>query len=119
MAVTIYHNPRCSKSRGTLEILEQSGTEYTVVDYQAAPPTATRIIELAALLGLPVRDLLREGEEVVRGADDLPELADGDALATWIAAHPRALQRPIVVDDDRAVAVIGRPPDNVRALLET
>ena len=117
MSLTIYHNPRCSKSRQTLELLENREIEPTVVRYLDDPPSAERILALAGLLGVSVRAILRDGEAVVREADDLPDLDDGTALAAWIAAHPKALQRPIVVDDDAGRAVVGRPPDNVLELL--
>lgn len=117
MPLTIYHNPRCSKSRATLALLEEAGAEYEVVRYLDSPPSGRRILRLAALLGVPVRELLRTGEADVAGADDLPDLADDAALAEWISRHPGALQRPIVVDEDTGRARIGRPPGNVRDLL--
>ncbi len=117
MPLTIYHNPRCSKSRATLALLEEAGAAPRVVPYLDAPPPAARILELASLLGIPVRELLRTGEAEVADADDLPDPADDAALAEWISRHPRALQRPIVVDDDAGRACIGRPPENVRDLL--
>jgi arsenate reductase len=117
MNITIYHNPRCSKSRKTLELIKEAGIEPTVVEYLKDPPAAARTEELATLLGLDVADLLRKSEADFTGADDVPSLADNAALAAWLEAHPRVLQRPIVVDDDRNVAVIGRPPENVLELL--
>ena len=116
-AVTLYHNPRCSKSRATLDLIQASGVTAEIVSYLDDPPSAERIHELATLLGLPVAELLRKNEDVFRSATDLPALDDDKALAGWIAAHPRALQRPIVVDDDKGVAIVGRPPENVRELL--
>ena len=118
MAVTIYHNPRCSKSRKTLEILENAGVEPTVVSYLEDPPSADEILTLAERLGLPVADLLRRGEAEFRDAPDLPELDDDRALAAWLAAHPIVIERPIVVDTATGKAVIGRPPENVEALLD-
>ena len=72
-----------------------------------------RTEHLAALLGLDVAELLRKSESDFTEAEDLPLLTDNAALAAWIEAHPKVLQRPIVVDDDRDLAVIGRPPENV------
>lgn len=118
MPVTIYHNPRCSKSRKTLEILENAGVEPTVVRYLEDPPSADEIRTLAERLGLPVADLLRRGEAEFRDAPDLPELDDDRALAAWLAAHPIVIERPIVVDTATGKAVIGRPPENVEALLD-
>jgi len=117
MAVTIYHNPRCSKSRQTLELITQAGADHTIVLYLDESPDATTVIDLAKKLGLPVADLLRRGESAFKDASDLPDLADNEGLANWIAAHPIVLERPIVVDDDSGQAVIGRPPENVLRLL--
>lgn len=115
--LTIYHNPRCSKSRETLEILRASGAAPRVIEYLQEPPDARRIETIAGLLAVPVADLLRRGEAEFKEASDLPELDDDGALAAWISAHPRTLQRPIVVDDANERAVIGRPPGNVRELI--
>ncbi len=117
MTVTIYHNPRCSKSRKTLEIIRDSGVEPNVVEYLSEPPRGSRILEIARLLSVPVADLLRRGEDEFRNARDLPALDDDAALAAWLEKNPRVLQRPIVVDERRSAAVVGRPPENVHALL--
>ena len=117
MKVTIYHNPRCSKSRKTLEILRDNGVEPEIVEYLKAPPAAARIERLATMLQVGVSDLLRTGEAEYREATDLPDPADNAALAAWIEAHPKVLQRPIVVDEDTGAAVIGRPPENVLEVL--
>lgn len=117
MPLTIYHNPRCSKSRKTLELIEEAGDSPQIIDYQAEPPTAARIIELAARIGIPVRELLRTAEAEFREAGDLPDLDDDEALAGWLTRHPKVIERPIVADDDSGQAVIGRPPENVLRLL--
>ncbi len=117
MSLTIYHNPRCSKSRETLQIIQEAGITPGIVEYLAEAPSAARIVQLAALLGVPVQDLLRRNEAEFVDAKDLPDLADDAALAAWIARNPRVLERPIIVDDDANKAVIGRPPENVRELL--
>lgn len=117
MTITIYHNPRCSKSRKTLELIEQAGITPAVVRYLDDPPDANRICELAATLGIPVSGLLRRNEEDFKTATDLPGLDDDASLAAWLARHPRVLQRPIVIDDDRRIAVVGRPPENVNEIL--
>lgn len=114
---TIYHNPRCSKSRQALEILNESGRETSVIEYLHEPPDGTRIQYLAGLLQVPVAGLLRRGEEEFKNAADLPELTDDAALANWIAQHPKTLQRPIIVDEQNSRAVIGRPPENVLELV--
>ncbi len=117
MSLTIYHNPRCSKSRKTLQLLQESGNEPEIVDYLSEPPSAERILQLAALLGVPVADLLRQGEDEYTTAQDLPDIDDDTALAAWIERNPKVLQRPIVVDDDADRAVVGRPPENVLELI--
>ncbi len=115
----IYHNPRCSKSRKTLEIIESRGIAPEIVRYLDTPPDAARIQELAGLLDVAVADLVRRGESEFRDADDLPELDDDAALAAWLAQHPKCIERPIVVDDTGNRAVIGRPPENVLEILES
>jgi arsenate reductase len=117
MTITIYHNPRCSKSRKTLELIEDAGVRPRIVRYLEDPPGAGRIRELAATIGIPVADLLRRNEDEFRTATDLPDLADDASLAAWLARHPKVLQRPIVIDDGARAAVIGRPPENVREIL--
>ena len=118
MKLTIYHNPRCSKSRKTLEIIRENGVEPEVVEYLDSVPSATTVLGLAKRLKVPVADLLRTGETEFKDGDDPPPLTDEQALAAWLERHPRVLQRPIVVDDDSDRAVIGRPPENVLELLE-
>jgi arsenate reductase len=116
MTISIFHNPRCSKSRATLQLIEEAGISPEIVAYLDNPPTGERIHALATLLGVPVADLLRRNESEFRTATDLPSLDDDAALAAWIASNPKVLQRPIVVDDEKGIAVIGRPPENVLVL---
>ncbi len=117
MSLTIYHNPRCSKSRKTLELIQEAGVSPNIVDYLSEPPSAARILQLAELMGLTVQELLRRNEADFKDAADLPDLDDNAALAAWVANHPKVLERPIVVDDGANRAVMGRPPENVRNLL--
>ena len=117
MALTIYHNPRCSKSRKTLELIRDAGIEPDIRLYLDDTPTADEISAIATRLGLTVADLLRRGESTFKEATDLPDLADDAALAAWLAGHAIVLERPIVLDDDSGKAVVGRPPENVQALL--
>ena len=117
MALTIYHNPRCSKSRKTLEIITESGVEPTIILYLQDTPKAADILDIAGKLCTSVADLLRRSESEFKDATDLPSLDDDTALARWIEAHPIVLQRPIVVDDESGKAVVGRPPENVQELL--
>jgi arsenate reductase len=115
MALTIYHNPRCSKSRKTLELIRDAGVEPETVLYLEDPPSAEQVRVIAGKLGVSVAGLLRRGESAFKEATDLPDLEDNDALAAWVAANPIVLERPIVVDGDKAV--LGRPPENVLELL--
>ena len=117
MSVTIYHNPSCSKSRKTLELIRESGIIPTIVEYLHTPPDGQRIIQLAALLGTRPEALLRRHEAEFVEATDLPGLDDDKALADWIARHPKTLQRPIVVVENPDRAAIGRPPEDVLAIL--
>src|SRR5262245_64101601 len=111
----LYHNPRCSKSRGALELLREHGVEPRVIAYLETPPSAQELRELLRLLALPARALLRTGEEeyATLGLAD-PALSD-DALIAAMAAHPRLIERPVFVHGGRAV--IGRPPETVLSLL--
>ena len=117
MSITIYHNPRCSKSRLTLELLEANGVHPTVVEYLESPPDPDTLQRIARLLGMPLADLLRRGEEVFRNAENSIPLDDEAALAAWIHEHPKVLERPIVIDNENDRAVVGRPPENVLDLL--
>jgi len=115
MSVRIYHNPRCSKSREALALLQAQGLSPEVVEYLKTPPGLAELQQLQRQLGLPARELLRSGEAEYQalGLAD-PGLAE-QALLEAIAAHPVLLQRPIVVRDERAV--IARPAERLLALL--
>ena len=117
MAIKIYHNPRCSKSRKTLELIQGAGVEPEILLYLDDTPPAAEIAALAKSVGKPLADLLRRGESAFREATDLPDLADDAALAAWLTAHPIVLERPIVIDTGTGKAVVGRPPENVSDLL--
>jgi arsenate reductase (glutaredoxin) len=113
--VTIYHNPRCSKSRQALALLEDRGITPTVVHYLESPPDAAQLQALLRQLGLGARQLLRSGEATYQelGLDE-PSLSE-DALIAAMVAHPILIERPIVVTAKGAV--VGRPPDNVLNVL--
>lgn len=117
MSITIYHNPRCSKSRQTLALLNDAGVEPKIVQYLSDSPDANTLLELSRKLEMPLSDLLRRGEKEFKEATDLPPLDDNAALATWMARHPIVIERPIVVDNASGRAVVGRPPENVLSLL--
>lgn len=113
--LTLYHNPRCSKSRQALELLEEHGHEPTVVRYLETPPSAQELREILALLGLTARQLLRSGEEEYTTLGLADETLDDDALIEAMASHPRLIERPILVAGERAV--VGRPPEKVLEIL--
>ncbi len=117
MSITIYHNPRCSKSRKTLELLQQHGVTPVIVPYLDEAPSAATTLALARALSLPVKAILRTGEEDFKAAEAQLDLDNDEELANWLAKHPRALERPIVIDNDSGRAVIGRPPENILELL--
>lgn len=110
--VIIYHNPRCSKSRETLELLRQRGIEPQVVEYLKTPPTADELAGLVAKLGIPPAKLLRAKEAAEAGVDKT--LPDSDLIAAMVA-HPSVIERPIVVKGDKAR--LGRPPEQVLEIL--
>ena len=117
MHVTIYHNPGCSKSRKTLEIIEANGLKPRIVEYLKNPPDPDTLLRLAELLDLPLSELLRTGEADFAESREAVPVDDKQALSQWLHEHPRVLQRPIVVVDDEDRAVIGRPPENVLDLI--
>lgn len=115
MSVTIYHNPRCSKSREALSLLRDRGIEPQVVEYLKDPPSAAVLSALLAGLGLEPRALMRRKEpEYAELGLDNPNLSR-EALIAAMVAHPRLIERPIVVKDGRAA--LGRPPQAVLDIL--
>jgi len=113
--VTIYHNPNCSKSRQTLELLHDQGLEPEIILYLESPPGKSTLQNLLRMLNMSVRDIMRSSEKAYEEQDLSRESLDDDSLITAIIKTPRLLQRPIVVYKDRAV--VGRPPENVLAIL--
>lgn len=112
MSVTIYHNPKCGKSRETLKLIEAKGLTPTVVDYLRTPPSASQLKEILGWLGMSAKELLRRKEAQENGVDpNLPE----DRLIAEMVAHPIVIERPIVVSGTRAR--IGRPPERVLDIL--
>ena len=113
--ITIYHNPRCSKSRQTLALLEENGVAPNVVEYLQTPPDAHTLDEILTMLGLEPRELMRTKEDpYVDNNLDAAELSRDDLIRAMIDS-PILIERPIVVSGDRAV--VGRPPENVLELL--
>ncbi|ARN74899.1 arsenate reductase (glutaredoxin) [Oceanicoccus sagamiensis] len=114
-SVTIYHNPRCSKSRQTLQLLEDNGLSPEIVLYLDTPPSTDDINGLLKKLAISPRELLRKGEDAYK-ENNLKDTSLSDAeLVAAMAAHPKLIERPIVVKGSKAV--LGRPPENVLALV--
>lgn len=112
---TIYHNPRCSKSRQTLALLQENGIEPTVILYLNEPPTAAELKTIIKKLGINARDLLRTKEAQYKALNLSDTQLNDDALLTAMIEHPKLIERPIVIQGKRAV--LGRPPENVLTLL--
>lgn len=114
-SITIYHNPRCSKSRQTLELLRENGVEPEIVEYLKTPLDADRIDKLLGLLQMEPRELMRRKEAAYKDAGlDNPDLSY-DMLIKEMANNPTLIERPIVVKGKKAV--LGRPPENVMELI--
>lgn len=113
--IRLFHNTRCSKSRGALELLQARGIEPEIVAYLDTPPSVAELEALLRKLGLPARALLRTGEPEYTDLGLAREDLDDATLLAAMAAHPRLIERPILVVGDRAV--IGRPPERVLELL--
>ena len=115
MSVEIFHNPRCSKSRQTLQLLQEQGVEPEVVEYLQTPPDHETLEQVLNMLGMEPRDLMRkkEAEYKENGLDD-PGLTREQLIDAMIA-HPKLIERPIVIKDGKAA--IGRPPEKVLDIL--
>lgn len=115
VSVIIFHNPRCSKSRQTLELLEKQGITPTVIEYLKTPPTGKKLEEILTLLGLAPRDLMRRKEALYAECElDNPALSDDDLIGFMIK-HPILIERPIVLANGKAA--LGRPPEKVLEIL--
>ncbi len=115
MQPTLYHNPRCSKSRQTLELLKEQGHDPQVVEYLKTPPDRATLERILDWLGLEPRDLMRKNEPEYRENNLDDQSLGRDALIEAMLAHPKLIERPIVVTDGKAA--IGRPPEQVLEIL--
>lgn len=115
MSITIYHNPRCSKSRQTLALIREHGIEPDIVAYLEQPPTPDELKRTIERLGIPVRSIIRTSEPEYRELGLADESLDAATLIKAVSRHPRLMQRPIVVNGERAR--IGRPPERVEEIL--
>lgn len=115
MSVSIYHNPRCSKSRATLALLDQQGNQVDVVEYLKTPPSAAELEQILDMLGLEARELMRTKEAEYREAGlDNPDLTRAQLIDAMVK-YPKLIERPIVIKDGKAA--LGRPPERVLEIL--
>ncbi len=115
MTITIYHNPRCSKSRATLALLEERGLSPTIVTYLDAPPSEAELDKILTALGKDPRDLMRKGEEPYKTLGLDTEGLSRAALIKAMVENPILIERPIVVNGGKAA--LGRPPESVLEIL--
>ena len=113
--VTLYHNPRCSKSREALNLLREQGHEPEVILYLETPPNAKTLKEIVEKLGISARELLRKGEDAYKDLNLADEKLSDAALIKAMVENPKLIERPIAINGDKAV--IGRPPENVKSIL--
>lgn len=115
MTVTIYHNPRCSKSRQTLALIEEKGIEPTIIEYLKDTPDAATLKAVLKKLGKSPRDILRKGEQEYKDLGLADTSKSDDELIAAMVAHPILIERPIVISGGKAA--LGRPPEQVLDIL--
>ncbi|MCP4901796.1 MAG: arsenate reductase (glutaredoxin) [bacterium] len=115
MSFTIYHNPRCSKSRQGLQLLHDRGIKAEIIEYLKTPPSVEEMDRILKLLGLEPRELMRRKENEYKDLDLADESKDRSELIQAMVENPRLIERPIVVAGDKAA--LGRPPENILELL--
>ena len=112
--IKIYHNPRCSKSRQGVEILENSKKEFEIVKYLENVPTEKELTEIIKLLGITPIQLVRKTEKIWKENYKGKELSDKEIIKAMIE-YPKLIERPIVINNNKAV--IGRPPENIKSII--
>ena len=112
--IKIYHNPRCSKSRQGLAILEESGKDFTVVKYLDDQLTKEELTEIIQLLAISPMELVRKNEKIWKENYKGKDLSDSEIIAAMIE-NPKLIERPIVVNKSKAI--VGRPPENITSIL--
>jgi len=110
----ILHNPRCRKSREGLKILEDSGQDFTIVEYLKEPLTKEELTDVLSKLDMSAMDLVRKNEKEWKENFKGQEMSEEEVVAAMVD-HPKLIERPIVISGDRAV--VGRPPENINQLL--
>ena len=116
MKTRIYHNPRCSKSRATLKLLEEAGANLEIVEYLKTPPSKKKLKSLIKKLGLSAKNLIRTNEPAFKEANISLEKASEEELVNLMVTHPKIIERPIVEVGEQAR--IGRPPENTLGLVQ-
>ncbi len=111
MSVTLYHNPRCSKSRQTLQLLQERNLEPAVIEYLKTPPDAATLSAIIGMLGTDAAGIMRTGEAEYKAAKEEVLAMDENAKLEWLSANPKVIQRPVVINNGQAR--IGRPPESV------
>lgn len=115
MSVTIYHNPRCSKSRQTLELIRNKGIDPEIVEYLVTPPSANKMKQLLAMLDMQPEQIMRKGEAIYKELGLKEASLNKTELIKTLVENPKLIERPIVVNGDKAA--LGRPPENVLDIL--
>ncbi len=115
MSVEIYHNPRCSKSRQTLQVLKDNGVEPEVVEYLKTPPDRATLEKILDMLGMQPRDLMRKKEQEYKEQNLSDPALSRDQLIDAMLAYPKLIERPIVIKNGKAA--IGRPPEKVLEII--
>jgi arsenate reductase len=113
--IQIYHNPRCSKSRQTLALIEEKGVQPEIILYLEKTPNADTLNDILGKLGISARELLRKGEQAYKDNQLANKELSEEQLVQAMTEFPKLIERPIVIKGDKAV--LGRPPENVLALL--
>ncbi|MGH1349945.1 MAG: arsenate reductase (glutaredoxin) [Methyloligellaceae bacterium] len=113
--VTIYHNPRCTKSKATLKLLQSKDIEPEVIEYLENPPSVDELTDILLMLDVSARDIMRKNEAIYKELELGDESLDDTALLNAIVHHPNLMERPIVVNGEKAA--IGRPPEKVLDIL--
>jgi arsenate reductase len=115
MKATIYHNPRCSKSRQTLALLEEKGVELEIIEYLKTPPDLETLKNILTKLGISPHELMRKGESIYKELNLVAQAEDSQTLLNAMLENPVLIERPIVLANDKAA--IGRPPESVLDIL--
>ena len=115
MSITIYHNPKCSKSRQTLKLLEEQGINPKIIEYLKNPPTPEKLKEILSLLGVSPRDLIRKKEDEYKELDLANSRLSDEDLIGFMVKNPNLIERPIVLANGKAA--LGRPPEQILNIL--